>query len=142
MTNFFAVVRSATQRREIMPIHDWSRVEAGIFHDFHHAWIAEIRKALNKGVLPPDYYALSEQFAGSWGPDVLTLHTNGKSTRPANHGPNPLAATVAPPQVRLVATTQKEQYAFKQKTVAIRHRSDDHVVAMIEVVSPGNKASR
>lgn len=23
-----------------MPIHDWTRVEAGIFHDFHHAWIA------------------------------------------------------------------------------------------------------
>jgi hypothetical protein len=22
-----------------MPIHDWTRVDAGIFHDFHHAWI-------------------------------------------------------------------------------------------------------
>src|SRR6185437_4378506 len=22
-----------------MPIHDWSRVGAGVFHDFHEAWI-------------------------------------------------------------------------------------------------------
>jgi hypothetical protein len=24
-----------------MPIHDWSRVEAGVFHAFHHDWITE-----------------------------------------------------------------------------------------------------
>jgi hypothetical protein len=23
-----------------MPIHDWKRVEPGIFHDFHHEWIS------------------------------------------------------------------------------------------------------
>ena len=28
-----------------MPIHDWTRVKAGTFHDFHLAWIAEMRKA-------------------------------------------------------------------------------------------------
>lgn len=127
-----------------MPVHDWSRVEHGIFHDFHHAWIAEIRKTLNKGVLPPDYYALSEQYAGSWGPDVLTLHSNGKQPSPRANGGGTVAPTVAvaPPKVRLVATTEMEHYAAKQKTVVIRHSSDDRVVAMIEVVSPGNKSSR
>ena len=25
-----------------MPVHDWTRVEAGIFHAFHHSWIEEI----------------------------------------------------------------------------------------------------
>jgi hypothetical protein len=25
-----------------MPVHDWPRVEAGIFHAFHHGWIEEI----------------------------------------------------------------------------------------------------
>lgn len=30
-----------------MPVHDWTRVEAGIFHDFHTAWIPELRRALN-----------------------------------------------------------------------------------------------
>jgi len=38
-----------------MPIHDWSRVDAGLFHDFHQAWTIELRKALNRGLLPPGY---------------------------------------------------------------------------------------
>ena len=44
-----------------MPIHDWTRVDAGIFHDFHLGWIAEIRHVLNGGLLPPNYYALAER---------------------------------------------------------------------------------
>jgi hypothetical protein len=44
-----------------MPVHDWTRVKAGIFHDFHTVWIGGIRNALNEGLLPPDYYALTEQ---------------------------------------------------------------------------------
>ena len=56
-----------------MPIHDWTRVTAGIFHDFHLSWVAEIKRRLNQGILPPRYYALAEQLAGGMGPDVLTL---------------------------------------------------------------------
>src|SRR5277367_604011 len=56
-----------------VPIHDWTRVDAGIFHDFHHAWIEQIKRALNRGVLPPEYYAMAEQITGNIGPDVLTL---------------------------------------------------------------------
>jgi hypothetical protein len=55
-----------------MPIHDWTRVEAGIFHAFHHFWITEIARALNRGLLPADYYALPEQFAG--GAKAVTVH--------------------------------------------------------------------
>ena len=58
-----------------MPIHDWTRVTAGTWHDFHLAWIAEIRNELNGGRLPPSYYAQAEQIAGPLGPDVLTLQT-------------------------------------------------------------------
>jgi hypothetical protein len=47
-----------------MPIHDWTRVDAGIFHAFHHDWITEIARALNRSLLPSDYYALPEQLAG------------------------------------------------------------------------------
>src|SRR4029078_9777852 len=54
-----------------MPIHDWTRVDAGIFHDFHHEWISTIRRALNDGLLPADYSALAEQQAAGFGPDVL-----------------------------------------------------------------------
>lgn len=43
-----------------MAIHDWPRVDAGIFHAFHQNWITEISRTLNNGVLPADYYALPE----------------------------------------------------------------------------------
>ena len=42
-----------------MPIHDWTKVDAGIFHHFHHAWIDEIQRVLNHGLLPDEYYALA-----------------------------------------------------------------------------------
>jgi hypothetical protein len=56
-----------------MPMHDWTLVEAGIFHAFHHNWITTLSSALNEGVLPKGYYALPEQQAAGFGPDVLTL---------------------------------------------------------------------
>lgn len=35
-----------------MPMHDWTRVEAGIFHAFHHRWISALSDTLNGGTLP------------------------------------------------------------------------------------------
>ena len=29
-----------------MPIHDWTRIPAGIFHHFHQDWTIEITRAL------------------------------------------------------------------------------------------------
>ena len=54
-----------------MPVHDWTRVEAGIFHDFHTMWTVLLRNSLNRGVLPPGYYAMAEQHAGRAIADVL-----------------------------------------------------------------------
>ncbi len=58
-----------------MPIHDWTRVPAGIFYAFHYRWISAISDPLNAGLLPDDPYALPEQQAAGLGPDVLTLQT-------------------------------------------------------------------
>ncbi|MBX6312693.1 MAG: DUF4058 family protein [Isosphaeraceae bacterium] len=49
---------------------------------------------------------------------------------------------LAPPSVPLVAETEREFYRRKQSTVTIRHISGDRVVAMVEIVSPGSKATR
>jgi hypothetical protein len=128
-----------------MPVHDWSRVASGIFHHFHHGWIEEIARALNAGLLPEDYYALAEQHAAGLGPDVLTLQgtveEDGEvSSRPPSvTGPGVL---LAPPRARLLGETDMEFYRRKQSTVAVRHVSGDRVVAIVEVVSPANKASR
>jgi hypothetical protein len=131
-----------------MPIHDWTRVQAGIFHDFHHAWIEEIKRSLNTSVLPGDYYAMAEQHAAGFGPDVLTLQglpqegdDNNLPTRPPANDPNS-NILLLPPKVKVAGETQMEFYRRKQTRVAVRHVSGDRVVAMIEVVSPGNKSTR
>jgi hypothetical protein len=125
-----------------MPIHDWTRVDAGIFHDFHHGWIEEIKRSLNGGRLPDDYYALAEQFAAGFGPDVLTLQDVGarKDTPPTLAGGR--TALLAAPKVQVTGETDMAFYRRKQNSIVVRHVSGDRIVAMVEVVSPGNKASR
>ena len=41
-----------------MPLHDWTRIDAGMFHAFHLHWIVALTDSLNAGILPADYYAL------------------------------------------------------------------------------------
>ncbi len=125
-----------------MPVHDWTRVGAGIFHDFHHGWIEEIKRALNGGLLPSPYYALAEQITGGREPDVLTLKG---PTRDEPAGPDPagtVALAEAPPKVFFQAQAEIDVYAAKAKAVVIRHTSGHRVIAVVEIVSPGNKNSR
>jgi uncharacterized protein DUF4058 len=124
-----------------MPIHDWTRVDAGIFHAFHHGWIEELARALNRGVLPSDYYALPEQHAAGFGPDVLTLQGAGWDDADSAEVPTS-SAVLTVPKLTPIAETDMEFYRRKQKAVTIRHVSGDRVVAMVEIVSPGNKAAR
>ena len=126
-----------------MPVHDWTRVDAGIFHDFHNAWITELRNALNGGILPDDYYALAEQHAGRSVPDVLTLHAsrpNGESSSFPPSGPG-TAVLETPPKVQRMLTAV-ETYRQRRRTLAIRHISGDRLVALLEIVSPANKDRR
>lgn len=131
-----------------MPIHDWTTRYAGEFHAFHNAWITELQRALNSGILPSDYYALGEQRAGEIGPDVLTLHsnrTNGSPQAPASSDRGKVI-TVAerPPQTRIMQTAPDDTvyYLAKHRAVVIRHVTGDQVVAVIEIMSPANKQAR
>ncbi len=125
-----------------MPVHDWTRVDAGIFHDFHHEWISTIKRGLNAGLLPPDHYALAEQIAGGLGPDVLTLQGPTGNGAPAGELGGVVALATRPPKVYFRARTEIDQYAAKAKAIAIHHTSNHRVVAVVEIVSPGNKSSR
>jgi hypothetical protein len=127
-----------------MPAHDWTRVDAGVFHSFHTTWIGELTKSLNSGLLPPDHYALGEQIAGLGNPDVITLQApaSPRGNGHASELPGALALATAPPQVQWTAQLEQRLYARKQKRVVIRHSSNHRVVAMIELVSSGNKDSQ
>ena len=126
-----------------MPIHDWNRVDAGIFHAFHHRWVSAISDVLNGTVLPEDYYALPEQQAAGFGPDVLTLQTTNErgESVPTESG-NTATIVQTRPQTQFTAETDVEFYRRKMSSIAVRHVSGDRIVAMIEIISPGNKASR
>jgi len=128
-----------------MPVHDWTRVDAGIFHAFHQQWIIAISNVLNEGILPEDYYALPEQHAAGFGPDVLTLQgsrdeENGSTASGPSASGGGLLVTA--PQLTPTAETDMEFYRRKQTPVVVRHVSGDRVVAMVEIVSPGNKSTR
>lgn len=126
-----------------MPIHDWTRVEAGIFHALHHRWISAISDLLNAELLPKKYYALPEQVAAGFGPDVLTLQDQRSSEDDEPRGGVATAkALETKPQTQFTAETAGEFYRRKKSSIAIRHVSGDRIVAMLEIVSPGNKASR
>lgn len=118
-----------------MPVHDWTRVSAGTFHDFHSSWLPELKGRLNDGLLPAAYYAQVEQVAGEVVADVLTLEADG----PDGGG---TAVAIAPPRARHRATLEVDVHARRARRIAVRHASGDRVVALIEVVSPGNKSSR
>jgi hypothetical protein len=123
-----------------MPVHDWTRVDAGIFHSFHNAWITQLNDALNGGILPGDYYALMEQHAGRLVTDVLTLHASEPSEElpflpPSGAG---IALAEAPPRVRR-KLTGVETYRQRRRTLAIRHVSGHRLIALLEIVSPANK---
>ncbi len=126
-----------------MPLHDWSRVESGIFHDFHTAWITEIRNKLNAGLLPENYYAPAEQHAGDYIADILALHvppTPEELSPPifSDHETGGTALAEAPPKI-----SQHEKIELDiveiQRFLSIRHLSSHRVVALLEIVSPGNK---
>lgn len=127
-----------------MPLHDWSRVESGIFHDFHTVWIAEIRNKLNAGLLPQDYYALAEQHAGDYVADVLALHlpptpeeiSRFDLTTEETGGGTALAE--APPKIFQHEKIEM-QIIDMQRFLSIRHLSSHRVVALLDIVSPGNK---
>jgi hypothetical protein len=124
-------------------MHDWTQVPAGIFHAFHHRWISALSDVLNAGLLPRDYYALPEQQAAGFGPDVLTLQGEPPGDEPSEAGGVATATRLqARPKTRFLAETEGEFYRRKKSSIAVRHVSGDRIVAMLEIVSPGNKSNR
>ena len=123
-----------------MPIHDWTRVDAGLFHNFHQNWITTLTNALNTGALPSDYYALAEQSVRGPIPDVIALRLSVDGPDSAESGGG-LAVAEVPPRARVVRRNETDVYVYKADRISVYHRHG-HLVSVIEIVSPGNKASK
>ncbi len=114
-----------------MPIHDWARVDAGVFQDFHHSLVGAVSNVLNGGVLPPDHYTLIE-------PSTAVPATVGELD---GSPPSPVLL-VDSPSMKITPEAEMEFYRRRSSAVAVRRASDDQIVALVEVVSRGHKASR
>jgi hypothetical protein len=122
-----------------MPIHDWTRVKAGTYHNFHVLWMSNLTNRLNAGLLPPGFFAMAEQIIGRPETDVVTLQTGSRSKPPSDFNGG-VAVAPARPKTRFVLpiASDPERYARKANRIAIHHELGE-VVAVIEIVSPGNK---
>lgn len=123
-----------------MPLHDWTRVPSGLFHDFHQSWSIRIKDALNAGRLPKGLSALVEQRAGPREADVLAVERRTKPPR-TNTGASGGTQTLERPLTSIVRRTTKEIYSGRANRIVVRHHLG-RIVAVIEIVSPGNKDSR
>ncbi len=132
-----------------MPANDWTKVSQGIFHHFHNAWVQELASVLNERILPPQYYALSEQIAGRAAPDVIALEI-APGVAPGAEPPGRRSTVESggvhvaqrPPRASIKAQTANLSYASLGKTIVIRHTEGHEVVAFLEVLSRASKASR
>lgn len=138
-----------------MPVHDWTRVSAGIFHALHSGWITRLSDVLNRDLLPPEYYALAEQRSAAAAPDILTLEslrdplaeegydvpeTPEREPEAVVGASRGIAVADAPPKVSYTdVVSEAAVLTLKQRRVVIRHASDDRILALLEIVSPGNK---
>ena len=100
-----------------MPIHDWTRVPAGLFHHFHQDWSVEIARTLNRGRLPKGLSALVEKSSLETG----GLVSNGATTTTRH-------------------SIKKTFAGLANRIVVKRHLG--RIVSIIEIVSPGNKDNK
>ncbi len=113
-----------------MPMHDWSRVPAGLFHDFHQTWSIQIKLALNAGILPKGLSALVERRSGPRESDVLAIESLGRSR--SEFGTDAGVATSVPPVTRFVGRTSKQIYASRANRIVVKHRLG-RTIAVIEL---------
>ena len=134
-----------------MPIHDWTRVPDAIFHSFHGGWITALVDVSNEELLPDGYYAGGEKQIPGMEPDVMTFVRapgGGVPVRAPAPAPGGGPATVSllerPPAVSQVLRMEPRDdgHEYGQDTAVVRRSGDDHMVAVIEIVSAGHKSSR
>lgn len=127
-----------------MPIHNWSAVSDGMFHWFHQRWIGMIADWLNQGRLPEGFYAIGEVYANNVEPDVLAVEDRppeaGRFNQQSSNGFG-VALLEAPPKTRYDWEAETESYLDRKDLIAVRS-VDGILVAVIEIVSAGNKSSQ
>ena len=123
-----------------MPLHDWSRLDAGAYHGFHGRWIAALTDVLNNGLLPPAFFADGEQIVldeeQRRQPDVITLRDQLIDFDPPEGGGTATAVATenfVETQVSLAEDLPQPRH------LVVRRSQDFEVVALLEIISLANR---
>jgi hypothetical protein len=114
-----------------MAIHDWSSVSAGIFHDFHLGWVTELQRVLNVGSLPRGYYAMTERT------ESVEAESSKEGTAIAQ-----ASSHAANMEMGCAVTMTETALLLRQRRIVVRKDVNDEAIAILEIVSPGNKEKR
>lgn len=115
-----------------MPLHDWTLVSSNVLRSFHVVWLGHLAGALNGSVLPEGYLARAEEYVGPFQADVLALDADAAPGQAAPRAPSPAlqpTATIDPPRFDV----------RRQRRIAVFSAREERRLAVIELVSPGNK---
>ncbi|MBW3540087.1 MAG: hypothetical protein KY476_07450 [Planctomycetes bacterium] len=115
-----------------MPLHDWTRVPAGLFHDFHQSWSIRIKDALNAGILSPGMIALVEQRSGPVEADVLAIE--GRRRDAGGESSSAATATLEAASTAIVRRSSRQTYATRANRIVVRHHLG-RIVAVIDLVA-------
>jgi hypothetical protein len=130
------VISSPRKEGRAMPVHDWARVDASIFHDFHTAWLTHLKGALNGGLLPPDHYALMEQVASRIRLDVRPMRRVLLIRHVRGHRVVAALEIVSPP-------TKDRRAGVAELAETVAQRLDDGAqVLLIDLLRPGRHDPR
>jgi hypothetical protein len=96
--------------------------------------MAHLSAAFNQGLLPPGFYALTEQHVGHEFTRLMTLET-GRPAADRRLGKTSRRGYSPRDRAQLVGGGPKALYRALRRTVAVRHEMDDGLVALVEILS-------
>ena len=122
-----------------VPLHDWTRVSAGKWHDMHLAWTGALRTELNSGGLPDPFFALAEPVLRRRPGETRTPRRSTPDIRVLPHVARPAGCLPADEASARFAAVERLDPPRTRRRITVRHPDGDRVVAMIEFASPGSR---
>ena len=123
----------------VMPMHDWTGVTAGVYHHFHVHWMLEMERWINGRLSPEHRYAMVEPMfpREDAGDDEHDLSE-------AVEGEQGVLSVADVPPITSITTqcSEARMLLTRQRQIVVRTVVGDRPVAIIELVSPGNKSGR
>jgi hypothetical protein len=123
-----------------MPIHDWTRVDASLFHNFSLGWVAELCRRLNQGLLPSSHYAMSETMDYRPAPGFIDLPEPKCPFEDPGYRGEVWSVGERPPQTALRFVDGRVEYA--NRVVTIRDCDTHRVAAALFLVAESHKRTR